>query len=274
MKIIDIHTHTFPELIASKAISKLEKSSGCKAVGTGLQKDLLFSMQECGVGISVIAPVATSPNSHSINLKSIAAREEIGKSLYFLGALHPETPDIHGEISFLKENGFGGVKLHPDYQDFFADDAKMFPIYEELERQGMFLLMHCGEDISFPNSGKGSPSRTAAVLKNFPELNIIAAHLGGYLQWDETLEHLAGFPNVWLDTAYCAFKPEQQTMRKIIDTFGTNKILFGSDWPWMEQKKSIDYIKSLSITQAQKDDILGGNALRFFIDKTERLENS
>lgn len=264
MKIVDIHTHTFPDLIANKAISKLEKSSGCKAIGSGLQKDLLFSMQECGVDFSVIAPVATSPNSHSINLKSIATRKGIRKSLYFLGALHPETPDIHGEIAFLKENGFYGVKLHPDYQNFFVDDVKMFPIYEELERQGMFLLMHCGEDISFPNSGRGSPSRIAIVLRNFPELKIIAAHLGGYLRWNETLEHLANFPNVWLDTAYCAFKPEQQTIQKIIDTFGTDKILFGSDWPWMEQKKSIDYIKSLPITETQKDNILGGNALKFF----------
>lgn len=264
MKIVDIHSHTFPDSIAERAISKLEKSSGCKAIGSGLQKDLLLSMQASGVDISVAAPVATSPNSHSINLKSIAAREKFGDLLYFLGALHPETPDIPGEIAFLKENNFCGVKLHPDYQNFFVDDVKMFPIYEELERQGMFLLLHCGEDVSFRNSGRGNPSRTVAVLKNFPELKIIAAHLGGYLRWNETLEYLAGFPNVWLDTAYCAFKPEPQIMQEIIDTFGTDKILFGSDWPWMEQKKSIDYIKNLPITEAQKGNILGGNALKFF----------
>lgn len=264
MKIVDIHSHTFPDSIAERAISKLEKSSGCKAIGSGLQKDLLLSMQASDVDISVVAPVATSPNSHSINLKSIAAREKFGDLLYFLGALHPETPDIPGEIAFLKENGFCGVKLHPDYQNFFVDDVKMFPIYEELERKGMFLLLHCGEDVSFRNSGRGNPSRIVAVLKNFPELKIIAAHLGGYLRWNETLEYLAGFPNVWLDTAYCAFKPEPQIMQKIIDTFGTDKILFGSDWPWMEQKKSIDYIKSLPITEAQKGNILGGNALKFF----------
>lgn len=264
MKIVDIHSHTFPDSIAQRAISKLEKSSGCKAIGSGLQKDLLLSMQASGVDISVVAPVATSPNSHSINLKSIAAREKFGDSLYFLGAIHPETPDVHEEIAFLKANGFCGVKLHPDYQIFFVDDEGMFRIYEELERQGMFLLLHCGEDVSFRNSGRGNPSRTATVLKKFPELRIIAAHLGGYLRWNETLEYLADFPNVWLDTAYCAFKPEMPTMRKIIDTFGTDKILFGSDWPWMEQKKSIDYIKSLPITEVQKEDILGGNALKFF----------
>lgn len=264
MKIVDIHSHTFPDSIAERAISKLEKSSGCKAIGSGLQKDLLLSMQASDVDISVVAPVATSPNSHSINLKSIAAREKFGDLLYFLGALHPETPDIPEEIAFLKENGFCGVKLHPDYQNFFVDDVKMFPIYEELERQGMFLLLHCGEDVSFRNSSRGNPSRTATVLKNFPELKIIAAHLGGYLRWNETLEYLAGFPNVWLDTAYCAFKPEPQIMQKIIDTFGTDKILFGSDWPWMEQKKSIDYIKNLPITEVQKGNILGGNALKFF----------
>ena len=55
-----------------------------------------------------------------------------------------------------------------------------------------------------------------------------------------------------------------EIMQKIINTFGTEKILFGSDWPWMEQKKSIDYIRSLPISDEQKSDILGGNALKFF----------
>ena len=265
MKIVDIHTHTFPPSVAAKAISKLEGTSSTKAIGSGLEDDLLVSMQESGVDISVVAPVATSPNCHSINLKSIASREKNGESLYFLGALHPNTSNIREEIAFLKENGFNGVKLHPDYQDFFVDEQRMFPIYEELEKQEMFLLLHCGEDVSFVNSGKGNPSRTAKILKQFPELKIIAAHLGGYLRWDETLEHLGGYENVWLDTAYCAFKPEQQTMQKIIDTFTSKKILLGSDWPWMEQKKSIDYIKSLPISEDQKSDILGDNALRVFI---------
>jgi predicted TIM-barrel fold metal-dependent hydrolase len=265
MKIVDIHTHTFPPSVAAKAISKLEGTSSTKAIGSGLEDDLLVSMQESGVDISVVAPVATSPNCHSINLKSIASREKNGESLCFLGALHPNTPNIREEIAFLKENGFNGVKLHPDYQDFFVDEQRMFPIYEELEKQEMFLLLHCGEDVSFVNSGKGNPSRTAKILKQFPELKIIAAHLGGYLRWDETLEHLGGYENVWLDTAYCAFKPEPQTMQKIINTFTSKKILLGSDWPWMEQKKSIDYIKSLPISEEQKSDILGDNALRAFI---------
>ena len=264
MKIVDIHSHTFPDSIAAKAIAKLEKTSGTNAIGSGMQKDLLLSMEESGVDISVVAPVATSPNSHSINLKSIASRELFPESLYFLGALHPDTPNAAEEITFMKENGFCGIKLHPDYQDFFIDDEKMFPIYEELERQELFVLMHCGEDVSFINSGKGNASRTAKVLRKFPGLKFIAAHLGGYLRWEETLEHLVGFTNVWLDTAYCAFKPAAETILQIINEFGTDKILFGSDWPWMEQKKGIDYIKSLSVSEEQKAKILGGNALKLF----------
>lgn len=264
MKIVDIHSHTFPDSIAEKAISKLEKTSGTNAIGSGMQKDLLLSMQESGVDISVVAPVATSPNSRSINLKSIASREQFGELLYFLGALHPDTPNVAEEITFMKENGFCGIKLHPDYQDFFIDEEKMFPIYEELEKQELFVLMHCGEDVSFINSGKGNPSRTAKVLKKFPGLKFIAAHLGGYLRWNETLEHLVDFRNVWLDTAYCAFKPETETILQIINAFGADKILFGSDWPWMEQKKGIDYIKSLPVSEEQKAQILGENALKLF----------
>ena len=66
--IIDMHTHTFPTKIAQNAVHDLEQRSKTQAVANGTQDELLEQMNEAGVDISVIAPVATSPKQvESIN---------------------------------------------------------------------------------------------------------------------------------------------------------------------------------------------------------------
>ena len=59
--IIDFHTHIFPEKIASSAIAELEQKSGLVAATKGNVEDLLNSMDNAGVHLSVIVPVVTSP---------------------------------------------------------------------------------------------------------------------------------------------------------------------------------------------------------------------
>ena len=54
--------------------------------------------------------------------------------------------DALTELERLKENGIKGVKLHPDYQDFYADDEKMLPIYEKIGSLNMITVFHCGTE--------------------------------------------------------------------------------------------------------------------------------
>lgn len=254
--IIDTHTHTFPQTIARRAISHLETLSGCQAIGSGLEGDLLQSMEQAGIDLSIIAPIATSPRAHSINLKSAGQKNP---KLLFLGAIHPQTENREEEICFLKEAGFKGIKMHPDFQDFRVDDEKVFPIYEAMEQNGLFLLLHAGEDVSFRGSRKGSPEKIARILTIFPRLKIIAAHMGGYDSWEEALTHLTGYDNLWLDTAFCAGTLSPDRFETLIKEFHFQKILLGSDWPWMEQRKSVEAIQSLSLSDVEKTAILGEN---------------
>ena len=136
--IIDFHTHCFPDKIASKAMEILCKRSGIiKPFHNGSPDSLLALQKENGVDYSVVLNIATNPaQQKNVNDFAISLKEVDG--IIPFGSVHHESPEALSELERLKENGIKGVKLHPDYQGFFVDDPKMFPIYEKIGELGDF----------------------------------------------------------------------------------------------------------------------------------------
>ena len=89
------------------------------------------------------------------------------------------------ERKMLKEAGIKGVKFHPEYQGFFVDDEKIFPIYETLFKEDFIIIFHAGVDLGFKEPYHCTPSRLKKVLDTFPGCMIIAAHMGGYRYWND-----------------------------------------------------------------------------------------
>ena len=257
--IIDAHTHAFPDHIASIAMEKLEHSSNSKAYLNGTIADLLRSMDKADIDVSVMACVATSPvqfNSIFTWCKSIA-----GPRIIPLPSLHPDSRNIPGEIRKIKEAGFPGIKLHAEFQSFFLDEQRAYFIYQEAMEKGLFILFHCGYDISFPDSDRSDPERLAHVHKDFPELKIVASHLGGWRQWDKVIRLLVG-KDIYLDTSYTIGYIDENLLQTILTSHCPDRILFGTDSPWKDQQVEVSLINSLDISSALKKRILGENAQR------------
>ena len=72
--IIDIHTHTYPEKIAGKAVELLVGRSGAKAHTDGTLGGLKLSTANAGIDISVVLPVVTSPKQTE-HINDVAAAE-------------------------------------------------------------------------------------------------------------------------------------------------------------------------------------------------------
>ncbi|MDA3900913.1 MAG: amidohydrolase family protein [Spirochaetes bacterium] len=255
--IIDVHAHIFPDKIASKAIGSLAANSGeYKPFGDGTLENLLVNMDRAGVDTAFVANIATKPQQFKPIIDwSVSIRSE---RIFPLGLVHPESPDFATEISSLVENGFCGVKLHPLYQDFYVDDKQIVPFFKELEQSGMFVLLHAGNDIAYPDADNASPVRIARLLDRVPSLDVIAAHMGGWEVWEQVSDDLAG-ANCWFDTSFITHI-DKDLVCKIIEKQGTDRIVYGSDFPWQDQKDQIDYIRSIfSADDTQK--ILSGNIL-------------
>ena len=256
--IIDIHTHAYPDKLLPKVRENLENLFGVKFYGDGSLNSLLKHMDRAGVDVSVVCSVATKPEQvPSINNWLFSIR---GERIRVFCALHPQYADWRKELLRIKKKG-DGVKLQPEFQDFYVDDEKVFSIYEELQKLEIPVLFHCGEELSGTQLVRSSPSRIARVLKEFPELKLIAAHFGGFRLWDEVEKYLLG-KDVYFDTAFFFGHLPPERIKTLLLNHPEDKILFGTDFPLQDQRKDINFLKELDIPDKLKVKILGENARR------------
>jgi len=94
--------------------------------------------------------------------------------------------------------GLKGIKFHPDYQKFFVDDKKMFPIYETAFGLGLIVVFHAGVDIGLPAPYHATPERLEKIVRTFPRCKVVAAHMGGFSLWDDVERFLVGTTYIWI----------------------------------------------------------------------------
>ena len=126
MKVIDIHTHTFPAKIAARALETLKAKSHSRAFTDGTIEMLAESMNSAGIWCSVIQPVATNPKQVvHVNDSSIAINERFSETgIMSFGAMHPDFEEYSAELERLSRAGIKGIKLHPVYQGVNIDDER------------------------------------------------------------------------------------------------------------------------------------------------------
>ncbi len=256
MKIIDIHTHVFPNEVASRALDTLSGTSGIKPFHRGTIEDLSESMQAAGISRSALMPVATRPEQVA-SINNWMASLDRSRFIPF-GAVYPLGDDIESQIDTVCRLHFPGIKLHPDYQGFLPDDERLFPLYDLLQQRHLLLLMHCGRDPSFEDI-KASPKRIKKISDLFPQLNLIAAHFGGFQVWDDVEKFLVGSP-VYFDTSFAIINLGIERFRSMVISHGIDKIMFGTDSPWTDQRMEVETLKKCGFSSGELDKIFHKNA--------------
>jgi predicted TIM-barrel fold metal-dependent hydrolase len=101
-------------------------------------------MDKAGIDLSVVCSVATKRDmvvSTHQWLESIRNHRILP-----FATMHPDCPAVPEEVENLRQRGFKGFKIHPDYQGFFVDDRRVYPFYEAVQAAGMIILFHAGLD--------------------------------------------------------------------------------------------------------------------------------
>lgn len=265
-RIIDAHCHIFPDKIAKKATDSIDNFYGISSSGIidscafiGTSENLIKQCDETGVEKCVVTSVATTPH-HAQSINSFIAREvQLHTDRFIgLGSLHPESTDIEADANHLIELGLHGVKLHPDIQGFRIDDPKVIKILEICNEKDLPVLLHTG-DSRYDNS---NPNRVEKILKAFPDLIIIGAHLGGWSVWKEACKTLAGYKNFYVDTCSSFYALSKDTAKAIIEAYGTDRVIFGTDYPLWRQKEDLEYLFDLGFPNDAIEDILYNNILK------------
>lgn len=278
--VIDFHTHTFPDKIASKAMNNLGAASHSKAFSDGTAQGLADAMKEGNISLSVILPVATKAASVP-GMNDFAHRfnqRYKDKGLFSFGCMHPDFEDWKTELERIAQLGIKGIKIHPVYQGVNQNDIRFVRILEKAGELGLVVVSHAGLDIGFPGEVKSTPAMIADAIKRAGPVKFVAAHMGGWKLWHDVWQ-LEEYSNIYIDTAFSlgSITPRENDdyyldkdtamldngqFCSLVRMFGADRVVFGSDSPWDSQKQAVERIKQSGLSQQELDMIFYHNAHR------------
>lgn len=256
--LIDFHTHAFPDKIAARAIASLSHASGGLQPQTdGTVASLKAQMAVDGVDISVVQSIATNPRQMT-KVNDFAISINADPAIVAFGSVHPDAPDALEELERIHAAGLKGVKFHPEYQGFYADDEKMRPIYRKISQLGLITLFHAGDDYGFPPPYHGMPDHIKRALGWF-DSPVVAAHWGGLGRGPEVLEKLCA-EQIYFDLSFGYSTIARDIALAIVEKHGTDKLLFASDMPWHRPAWELRLLDTLDLSSGDREKICFRNA--------------
>jgi hypothetical protein len=259
VRIIDFHTHAFPDELADQTVPKLCAFAKVTATLDGKVSSLIREMDRLGIEAAVVLTIATRASQFESILswcESVSSNR-----LHPFASVHPHDPRAVEKVDQVHEAGLKGIKLHPYYQDFVFNDTRMFPLYERIEEHGLILLAHTGFDLGYPYERVADPPKIVDVVRSFPTLKLVTTHMGGWQDWDSVEKHLLGKP-VYMGISYSFPFIGRRRARHFLCAHPPEYILFGSDSPWGSQEKTMEDLLALELGEELNRRICFENAAR------------
>jgi len=251
------------EELESELASQLFFGSGAAATHT--IPNLVAELDRVGFGEAALLPIAPGlPFGDRLTetwLDAIA-RSDRRERLIPFASVHPSWSDARARLRGYAERGARGVKLHPEMQRFFPDAPDSMEVYAECEQLGLPIIFHAGRSGIEPEFMRKYAliRRWEAPVRDFPRVQFVLGHAGAR-DVDDAIELARAHDNVWLEiTGQGVTK-----LGEIIERVGTEKLVFGSDWPFYPLAATL--AKVLLVTEKQpaaRALILRTNAERIF----------
>ena len=268
--IIDNHVHlsTYPESRAK--IEELERS-----------------MTENKIDVAIALAAYFPRKTGSITNEQILSLTKGYDNIVVFGSLDAENHLQKGVSELerlLLEDQIVGIKLYPGYQFVYPNDQKLDEVYELAVKFEVPVMFHSGLAYKSPGGIRFSrPIYFDDVADKFPELKIVISHLGDPdIRQATAVAHKN--PNVYLDFSGLVSnttknqgrsekwkrKNEEYIVKTIadvmVDLMGTEKIIFGTDWPISSHQAYLSLVDSLEekldLDSKEKRQILSGNILK------------
>ena len=257
MAVIDMHAHIYPDKIAERAVDAVGDFYLVGMYGQGTSAHLLSSQQRAPITHFVVHSVATKPSGVATINNFIAQQCQQHPEFIGFMAMHQDLENPEAEIERALNLGLRGMKLHPDTQKVDMDDPRLMNIYEIIAGR-LPLIVHTGDyrtDFSHPR-------RLKNILHTFPNLVVDAAHYGGW-SIPEIGYDLLHDENVFIDVSSSLMYLGNRRAKELVNLWGTERVMFGSDFPMWDPVHEYDTFTSLGFSDDQLEDMLWHNAERF-----------
>lgn len=220
--------------------------------------NLRAEMDKYGVDYAAMMAVPPAVTFEQLH----AAYLEDQTLLPFTGIDYAKLENVDSQFSADYINNAHGLKLHPILQQVRLCDPRTCAVVEAFAPYDLPVLFHAGvcEYYIDPAEKQNESPEFGAVedalplIHNFPNVNFIIGHSGldGFRAVIELFSHL---PNVYIDVSF----QSAVHVRKLLAAFGTERVLFGSDWPWGRMDVSLKILEEVC-DSVQLRRVLGENS--------------
>ena len=258
MYFIDLHTHVYPDAVAQKATDSIRDFYGIGGAGMNGTVDMLLQRgAAAGISKYVILPVAISPERACHINDFIVQQAQLHPEFIGFGTLHAAMDGLMEETQRILDLGLRGIKMHPDTQRFAIDDPRLFPVYEHIAGK-IPVMLHMGDH----RYDYSQPARLRRVLENFPKLDAVAAHFGGYSMYDIAYEELNHTNCIFDVSSSLMFMPKGEAER-YIGLYGAERMAYGTDYPLWDPVVEMKRFLQLDLTDDQFEQIAHKTVERF-----------
>ena len=167
----------------------------------------------------------------------------------------------------IKNMGFVGAHLYPHWYELAPDHAKYYPFYAKCCELNVPIQMQVGQSMVYSQEYRtksvGQPIALDAVACDFPELKLIGIHVG--IPWhDEMISMAWKHENIFIGCDAHRPKYWPKSFIHYLNSYGQDKIIFGTDFPVLEFKKTIDDIDALGLKSEVRKKLLRDNVIRVY----------
>jgi len=271
--IVDFHTHIFPPWVKEQRDEYIKRDPCFSLLYSepkaklATAEELIASMDEAEVDLSIALNIGWVSHELCVEtndyiLDSVA---RYPKRLIGFCGIQPNAGDAAlMELERCAKAGARGIgEMRSDMQGFDLAGDAMKSLVNVALRHALIFLTHSSEPVGHQYIGKGSitPDILYSFILSFPNLNIVCAHWGGGLPFYALMPEVAkALSKVFFDTAATIFLYQPQIFKQVSEIIGSDKILFGSDYPLISPRRIIAQIQSSELPEEDKARILGGNA--------------
>lgn len=278
MPVVDSHTHVFPPEVKQRRetfcmlddyFGDLYGDPAAKIVTV---EDLLAEMDGSGVDLSVMCgfgwsspELCTMQNDYLLDcLRRYPTR------LAALASLQPLAGErALAEVERCVKAGMKGVgELMPDGQGYRLNELhRIGYLFEYAAQQGFPVMTHTSEPVGhhYPGKGTATPDTVWPLVQAFPEAKLILGHWGGGYPFYELMPEVRrGSANVCYDSAASTYLYSPEVFLTVGRIVGFEKLLWATDYPVLRQGRFLQRMGELELAEADREALLGGNAIRLF----------
>lgn len=229
---------------------------------------LIDEMDEAGISKAMCSAGPLIPNRAVVE-----AVRRYPDRLIGVASVNPWSPDgvmpaVHELRSLVGDYGFKGLKLEPFILDKVPTEAQWYPLYTACSDLDITVQVQVGgTGPSTYTSETGRPGHIDRVAIDFPELRLVAGHIGW--PWtDEMIAVAAKHPNVWIDTSAHVPRYYPPQFVHFLRTYGRRKCIWASDWPILTFEAAMNGLAALDLSAEVERLFMHGNAVDAFALKS------